>query len=238
MPVATWSRGKPGWRGRDSGYAGFCGGVGMALLSKRSVMTLFSSPDHPDSHRVRIVLAEKGINYEVVYVDGNEMSEDLVDLNPYQTLPTLVDRELVLYDSRVIMEYLDERFPHPPLMPVDPVARARTRIAMVRLEKDWYSLADDIAGRSEKQRNKARKILRERLIAGSEVFAAQRYFLNPELSLADCTVIPILWRLRVWDLTLPASARPITDYATRMFRRPSVQASLSQVEATLGESRS
>ena len=217
--------------------AGFCGGVGMALLSKRSVMTLFSSPDHPDSHRVRIVLAEKGINYELVYVDGNEMPEDLVDLNPYQTLPTLVDRELVLYDSRVIMEYLDERFPHPPLMPVDPVARARTRIAMVRLEKDWYSLVDDIAGRSEKQRNKARKILRERLIAGSEVFAAQRYFLNPELSLADCTVIPILWRLRAWDLTLPASARPITDYAARIFRRPSVQASLSQVEAQLGENR-
>lgn len=206
----------------------------MALLSKRSVMTLFSSPDDPDSHRVRIVLAEKGINYEIVYVDGNDVPEDLVDLNPYQTLPTLVDRELVLYDSRVIMEYLDERFPHPPLMPVDPVTRARTRIAMVRLENDWYSLVADIGSRSEKQRNKARKMLRERLIAGTEVFAAQRYFLNTELSLADCTVIPILWRLRAWEVTLPPSAHPITDYAARMFRRPSVQASLSKAEVQLG----
>src|SRR3990170_3064373 len=117
----------------------------MAVISnRRSVMTLFSKPTDPWSHRTRLVLAEKSINIDIVDVDDGNLPEDLLDLNPYNSVPTLVDRDFVLYDSRVIMEYLDERFPHPPLMPVDPVARAQFRMALFRIEKDWYSLAEQI----------------------------------------------------------------------------------------------
>src|SRR5215211_4824241 len=136
------------------------------LSSRRSVMTLFSAPNDPWSHRTRIVLAEKGISIDIVSVEPGRFPEDLLDLNPYHSVPTLVDRDLVLYDSRVIMEYLDERFPHPPLMPVDPVARAQFRLALYRIERDWYSLAaqiDDPADRKQGQR--ARKILRDSILA-------------------------------------------------------------------------
>jgi len=113
-------------------------------VARRSVMTLFSAPADPWSHRTRLVLAEKGIAIELVNVDPNALPEDLIDLNPYHSVPTLVDRDLVLYDSRVIIEYLDERFPHPPLMPIDPVTRAQFRVALYRVERDWYALAHDI----------------------------------------------------------------------------------------------
>ena len=105
-------------------------------------MTLFSKPNDPWSHRTRLVLAEKSISIDIVDVEDGNLPEDLLDLNPYNSVPTLVDRDLVLYDSRVIIEYLDERFPHPPLMPVDPVTRAQFRLALYRIEKDWYSLVD------------------------------------------------------------------------------------------------
>src|SRR5688500_19755778 len=114
-------------------------------------MTLFSAPDDPWSHRTRIVIAEKAIDIEIVNVDSAKYPEDLLDLNPYHTTPTLIDRDLVLYDSRVIMEYLDERFPHPPLMPVDPVTRAQFRLALFRIEHDWYSLAGGIVGGLERK---------------------------------------------------------------------------------------
>ena len=116
----------------------------MAVIpNRRSVMTLFSRPTDIHSHRTRLVLAEKNINIEIANVMGPELPEDLMDLNPYHTVPTLVDRDLTLYDSRVIIEYLDERFPHPPLMPVDPVTRAQFRLALFRIETDWYSLAEE-----------------------------------------------------------------------------------------------
>jgi len=136
-------------------------------------MTLFSRADDPWSHRTRIVLAEKSIHVETIDVQGGNLPEDLLDLNPYHTVPTLVDRDLVLYDSRVIIEYLDERFPHPPLMPVDPVARAQFRLALYRIERDWYTLAqqiDDVADRKQGQR--ARKILRDSILASTDVFKA------------------------------------------------------------------
>ena len=151
----------------------------MALVAnRRSVMNLFSSASCPQSHRVRVVLAEKGITVEIVDVDTNHKPEDLLDLNPYNTVPTLVDRELVLYDPRAIMEYLDERFPHPPLMPVDPVSRARTRLALYRIEQDWYELVPQLESRGEKTSSKARKILRDSLTASAEVFAAKDFFLS------------------------------------------------------------
>src|SRR5690606_36698303 len=142
----------------------------MAVISnRRSVMTLFSRPTDPHSHRVRLVLAEKGITYDVVEIEGDDLPEDLLDLNPYNTVPTLVDRELVLYDVRTIMEYLDERFPHPPLMPVDLVNRARFRLAMFRIEQVWYALADTIETVDDRARvNQAKKELRHAVMATAD----------------------------------------------------------------------
>ena len=206
----------------------------MALIAnRRSVMTLFSSPTDPYCHRARIVLAEKGITYEVADVEADNLPEDLVDLNPYNSVPTLVDRELVLYDSRVIMEYLDERFPHPPLMPVDPVSRARSRLALFRIDQDWYTQVDELESGDDKRMNKARKILRDSLTATAEVFAAKPFFLSDEFSLVDCAVAPVLWRLDHYGIELPAQAKAVSKYADRLFERPSLCASLSAAEREL-----
>ena len=204
----------------------------MALIAnRRSVMTLFSRPTCPHSHRTRIVLAEKSINVEIVDVAGPGLPEDLMDLNPYHTVPTLVDRELVLYDSRVIIEYLDERFPHPPLMPVDPVTRAQFRLALFRIEKDWYSLVDEIEAAADKKRTvRARKILRESILASAEVFAAKEYFLSDEFSLVDASIAPILWRLPHYGIELGPEGEAIDAFAERIFRRPSFQKSLTELE--------
>lgn len=208
----------------------------MALVAnRRSVMTLFSSPTCPHSHRVRVVLAEKGITVEIQDVDLNHKPEDLIDLNPYSTVPTLVDRELVLYDPRAIMEYLDERFPHPPLMPVDPVSRARTRLALYRIEQDWYELVTALESRGEKTSSKARKMLRDSLTAGAEVFAAKPFFLSDEFTLADATVAPILWRLKHYRIDLPRQAKPVMQYAERIFERETFQDSLSEAEHEMME---
>lgn len=203
----------------------------MALVAnRRSVMSLFSSASCPQSHRVRVVLAEKGITVEIVEVDNNHKPEDLIDLNPYNTVPTLVDRELVLYDPRAIMEYLDERFPHPPLMPVDPVSRARTRLALYRIEHDWYDLIQALESRGEKTASKARKQLRDSLTSSAEVFAAKPFFLSDEFSLVDASILPILWRLQHYEVELPRQAKAVLDYANRMFERESFQASLTETE--------
>ncbi len=194
-------------------------------------MTLFSNPTDPHSHRTRLVLAEKGINVDVIDVHGADLPEDLMDLNPYNTVPTLVDRDLVLYDSRVIMEYLDERFPHPPLMPVDPVTRAQFRLALYRIEKDWYATAEEIASGEKRAANKARKILRESILSSAELFTAKPFFLSDEFSLVDCSIAPILWRLPHFDVDLPPDqGKPVIEYAHRVFSRPSFQASLTELE--------
>ena len=194
-------------------------------------MTLFSSPTCFYSHRTRLVLAEKNIRIDIVNVEGTDLPEDLVDLNPYHTVPTLVDRDLVLYDSRVIIEYLDERFPHPPLMPVDPVTRAQFRLALYRIEKDWYSLADQIEAASDsKQAARTRKILEESIIASSEVFGAKKYFLSDEFSLVDCSIAPILWRLQSYGIEIPEHAQSIRHYMNDVFSRRSFQESLTELE--------
>jgi RNA polymerase-associated protein len=208
----------------------------MALVAnRRSVMTLFSSANDPESHRVRLVFAEKGITVEIVDVEANNKPEDLVDLNPYNSVPTLVDRELVLYDPRTIMEYLDERFPHPPLMPVDPVSRARARLALYRIEKDWYQQLPALESKSEKVVTKARKVLRDSLTASAEVFGAKPFFLSDEFSLVDATIIPVLWRLKHYHVELPRQARPVLEYAARMFSRESFRVSLTDAERELME---
>jgi RNA polymerase-associated protein len=203
----------------------------VVVANKRSsVMTLYSSADCPFSHRTRIVLAEKGITYDVLLVDSGRFPEDLIELNPYSSLPTLVDRGLVLYDSRVINEYLDERFPHPPLLPVDPVSRARSRLLLYRVDRDWYALVAELESRDEIRAASARKAFRDSLLAVAPVFAAKSYFMSEEFSLVDACIAPLLWRLPHFRIELPVSGRPIADYARRVFTRGSFLASLTKRE--------
>ncbi len=205
-----------------------------SLSSRRSVMTLFSAPDCADSHRVRIVLAEKDITVDILNINLDNKPEDLAELNPYNTTPTLIDRDLVLYDARIIMEYLDERFPHPPLMPVDPVTRAHSRLALFRIEKDWFSLVNDIENGTEAVSTQARKILRESVLSAAEVFDVKPYFLSDEFSLVDCTIAPILWRLPKYGIDVPEKqGKPILRYMDRVFSREAFQQSLSKVEKSI-----
>lgn len=199
-------------------------------------MTLFSDPTDAWSHRTRLVLAEKSVNIDYIDVQHGNLPEDLLDLNPYNSVPTLVDRELVLYDSRVIVEYLDERFPHPPLMPVDPVTRAQYRLYLYRIERDWYSKAEKvIAGGDRKLVNRARKSLHDSIVSTAEIFAAKKFFLSDEFSLVDCSIAPIFWRLPVFEIELPAQAQPILRYMDTVFSRPSFQFSLTELEQEMRE---
>lgn len=203
----------------------------MAVAAnKRSIMTLFSDTIDIYSHQVRIVLAEKGVGVEISYTDPTNLPEDLIDLNPYGTVPTLVDRELVLYKSHIIMEYLDERFPHPPLMPVYPVSRGQSRLMMHRIEQDWYSLAAQIF-RGEGDVETARNDLREALLSLAPVFAEMPYFMSEEFSLVDCYLAPLLWRLPALGIELNGGgAKDIHAYMNRIFSRSSFKASLTDQE--------
>ncbi len=202
---------------------------------KRSVMTLYSGAMDIYSHQVRIVLAEKGVSVDILNVDANHPCEDLSELNPYNSLPTLVDRELVLYHANVIMEYLDERFPHPPLLPVYPVARARSRLMMYRIKRDWYNLLDRIQGEDEKAAKVARNELKEGLVTLAPVFSDTPYFLSGDFTLVDCCLAPILWRLPYLGIDLPRGAKAVQQYANRLFERESFQVSLSESERELRE---
>jgi len=204
----------------------------MAVIAnRRSVMTFFSRPTDIHSHRTRLVLAEKNINIEITSVLGSDLPEDLMDLNPYHTVPTLVDRDLTLYDSRVIIEYLDERFPHPPLMPVDPVMRAQFRLALFRIETDWYSIAEEAESTSDgKLNSKSRKLFRESILQSNELFGARPYFLSDDFSLVDASIAPILWRLPVYGIDLGSQAEAIEKYMERVFARPSFQRSMTELE--------
>jgi RNA polymerase-associated protein len=200
-----------------------------ASSNRRSVMTLYSDPRHPDSHRVRMVLAEKGISVEIVDADSSEPGEELLELNPYGNLPTLVDRDLVLYESRIIMEYLDERFPHPPLLPVDPVMRANSRLFLHRVDEDWFRPMMTIL-RDGDPDGSDRKVLKESLVRSAPIFAAHPYFMSDELTLVDCSISPLLWRLPMMGMKLPAQCKPLLEYAARMFKRKSFQDSLTELE--------
>ncbi len=204
----------------------------MGVVTKRSSMTFFSNPRDHYCHRVRIVLAEKGIAVDIVDVDQNHQPEDLPLLNPYNEVPTLVDRDLTLFESSVIMEYLDERFPHPPLLPVYPVARAQSRLLMHRIQRDWCAYIDKLlSGGSDQEMTKARKELRDQLIAIAPVFGEKPFFMNEEFTLVDCTIAPILWRLGEMGIDLPAKqCEAMIDYGKRIFDKDSFQASLSEQE--------
>ena len=198
------------------------------MANKRLAMTLYSSDTDPYCHMVRIVLAEKGINYESHEVDLNDTPEDLKDLNPYNEVPTLVDRDLVLYGHQVIMEYLDERFPHPPLMPVDPVSRARNRLMLKRIERDWYTLSDKIA-RGEDVEN-ARKELSDSLLTVAPIFEQKDFFMSDDFTVMDCAIAPLLWRLQHYGVELPATGKPLIAYAARVFDREAFKESLTEAE--------
>lgn len=193
-------------------------------------MTLFSRGDDPRSHRVRVVLAAKGLEARIVDVDPTRPPEDLIDLNPYQSVPTLVDREIVVYEPGIIGEYLDERFPSPALMPVDPGARAQARVALHRIEQDWYSLVPGLEGADRREQLRSRRILLESIVAAEPVFRARPWFLSEQFSMLDATVAPILWRLPYWQVELPAGVQAVDRYAARVFGRPAFRASLSDRE--------
>ncbi len=208
----------------------------MVGAAKRSSMALFSDARDHYSHRVRIVLREKGVGVDVVTVDPQQIPRELSEHNPYNSLPTLVDRDLTLYESRVMMEYLDERFPHPPLLPVYPVARAEIRQYMHRVELDWCPYVDILVrSRNKDQLATARKSLAEGLIAIAPIFAEKPFFMSPEFSLLDCCLAPILWRLPSFDINLPRTrqVQPLLDYMQRVFKRDSFVGSLTDWERSI-----
>ena len=205
---------------------------------RRSSMTLYSDPRGHYSHRVRMVLAEKDVFVNIVDVNPNRLPQKLVDVNPYNTVPTLVDRDLVLYKSPIIIEYLDERFPHPPLLPVYPVARAQSRLLMHRIEMDWSGNLDVLVRGKGGARtlDKAHRELRESVVAVAPAFAEKPYFLSDEFSLVDCCVAPILWRLSHVDIDLPERlTRHMTRYMQKIFARRSFRDSLTELELEMRE---
>lgn len=204
-----------------------------AVVSKRSSMTLFSDNTSHYSHRVRIVLAEKGVTVDLVESEAGNVPAELADFNPYNTMPTLVDRDLSLYESKVMMEYLDERFPHPPLLPVYPVARAESRQLMFRIERDWCSLVDAIQNsRSDNVVQKSSKELRESLLAIAPIFNEKPFFMSEEFTLVDCCIAPILWRLPVLGVDIRPSkqSKPLLNYMESLFKREAFAESLTVQE--------
>ena len=208
----------------------------MALFAnRRSVMSLYSNPTDPASHAVRFVLAEKAINVDIMNVTPEDKPEDLAALNPYNTILTLVDRELVLYESQIIMEYLDERFPHPPLMPVDPVTRAHNRLFRYRIERDIYTLLNELEYGPVEARAATRKSLRDHITAVAPAFGQKKFFMADDFSLVDCFLAPVLWRLPYYDIKLPIQAKSLRAYADRLFEREAFDSSLSEVEREMRE---
>ena len=200
------------------------------ITTRKSVMTLYTSPTCALSHCARFVLYEKGITADIEFFDTSEPPEDLLELNPTGESPTLIERDLVLYDSRIIMEYLDERFPHPPLHEMDPVSRANSRMIIKRIDQDWYQLLDEILNSGEKKSARAKKMLKESLIAAAPVFESRPYFMSDEFSLIDCAMAPLLWRLPSIGIDINSLGTAISVYANRLFSREAFQLSLSEAE--------
>jgi len=204
-----------------------------AAVKGRSTMALYSSDRSIHCHRVRFVLAEKGINVEIINVSDDESATaDLAELNPYNETPTLVDRDLLLHDASVINDYLDERYPHPPLMPVDPVSRARLRLVHHRILRDWYPLVEEIENAKGKA-DKPRQQLKESIVAANDLFKHFDFMLSDELSLVDCTLAPLFWRLPVYGINLGKQGTSVQAYIKRLISRPSFKTSLTRAEREL-----
>ena len=200
-------------------------------------MILYSDRDDHYSQRVRIVLAEKDISAEINEAKPEETPEDILSISPYMKLPILVDRELAIHDPTVMMEYLDERFPHPPLLPVYPVARANCRTLMLRIDREWCPMVDALimANKSEKELMKTREELLYEISSIAPTFKEFKFFMNDEFTLVDCCLGPILWRLPSLGIKLPINRhlKPIIDYQNTVFDRPGFLDSLSSIERDL-----
>lgn len=204
-----------------------------ALAARRAGVLLFSGQSDPGSHWARVVIAEKDIDgVAVEWVRPGVANEDWLLLSPSQVLPTLADREVVLYPARLIAEYLDERYPHPPLLPVEPAARARVRMALHQLETVLYPLAEQGFSDNAQTAQLARKCLQEQLLGLSSLFPSRGFFLGNELSGVDCAWSPLLWRLPSLGIALDSVAG-MQPYAEKLFSRGAFQRSLSPVERSL-----
>tara|TARA_B110000483_G_scaffold124068_1_gene149333 strand:- start:92 stop:727 length:636 start_codon:yes stop_codon:yes gene_type:complete len=206
----------------------------MASLSNRTSMALFSDPLDHYSHRVRIVLAEKDITSEIIETDLDNLSSELLEVSPYAELPVLVDRDVCLYDSVVLMEYLDERFPHPPLLPVYPVSRAQIRLFIQRVEKDWCETFDNLikGDLNDSQTKKAKQEFKSQILALSPILKEKPFFMSEDFSLVDCVIAPILWRLPLIGIELQkdTKTKPIYEYMQRVFTKSCFIDSLSELE--------
>jgi RNA polymerase-associated protein len=196
---------------------------------KRTTMTLYIERHDLRAHWVCIALAEKGVQPNIVIVNRKKLPAALTRINPYGILPTLVDRELVLYKTHIMNEYLDERFPHPPLLPVYPIVRAKCRQMIYQIEQDWYRLLHQMENGTEPEA--AQQRLKQSLLGLAPVFAAKPYFLNEEFTLVDCCIAPILWRLQQLKLPLIDEAPSIVAYQHSIFERPSFKTSLHSIES-------
>ncbi len=209
----------------------------MAITNKRSVISLYSNAGDSDSHKVRIVLHEKGVTFDDINITSSPKArEEIAEYNPYGTVLTLMDRDLVLFKSGIIIaEYIDERFPHPPLYPVYPVLKARSRLMIYRIDHDWYSLMDQILNSEtqEIKKEKLRQDLLDSLLSVTPIFAENPYFFSEEFSLVDCWIAPLLWRLPKMGIEIPKTAKSILSYRDKIFSRASFQASLTEVEKAM-----
>ena len=192
-------------------------------------MKLYAGSNCLYGHACRIVLKEKDVDCDVLN-PAADPEFDLTELNPYGESPTLIDRELVLYGDNVITEFLDERLPHPPLMPLDPIGRGRARLLIARLQRDWLSEVKRLLDQGKPLDKKLKKSLWDGLLAMSPIFLTQRYAMGNEFSLVDCYLAPLLWRLSVMDVTLPRQGQAVMDYSARLFERSTFQASLNSLE--------
>ena len=197
------------------------------------MMTLYSGTTCPFSQRCRIVLYEKGMDFQIIDVDLYNKPEDLAVMNPYNRTPVLVERDLILYESNLINEYIDDRFPHPQLMPADPVMRARARLFLFRFENELFANVDAIEGGTQKQAEKARQIIRDNLTQIAPVFVKQKYMLGEEFSMLDVAIAPLLWRLDFYGIQLPKQAAPLMKYAERLFSRPAFIEALTASEKVM-----
>ncbi len=198
------------------------------------MMTLYSGTTDPYSHRCRFVLFEKGMDFQVIDVDVFNKPEDLAVMNPYNRVPVLVERDLILYEANIINEYIDERFPHPQLMPADPVMRARARLFLHRFEQELFCHIEGLESGVAKTVEKARIAVRENLTQISPVFGKQKYMLGDEFSMLDVAIAPLLWRLDHYGIQLDnKDAAPLMKYAERLFSRPAYSEAMTPSEKAM-----
>lgn len=197
------------------------------------MMTLYSGTTDPYSHRCRFVLFEKGMDFQIIDVDVYGKQEDVAAMNPYNKVPVLVERDLILYEANIINEYIDERFPHPQLMPPDPVMRARARLFLHRFEQDLFCHIEAVEHGPQKVADKARQAIRDNLTQISPVFTKQKFMLGDEFSMLDVAIAPMLWRLELYGIQMGKDAAPLMKYAERLFSRPAYIEAMTPAEKAM-----